>query len=259
MKKILILATILSTTFACSEEALDTYPTDDNGVYFGVLNTVKSEKNVYTDKTEFSFAEYKGDEYVIELRVNALGNFASYDRPIDFQIMADSTTAIEGTDFARVAEPNLIKANETGGVIRLKLMRTAKITSTAMTLRLKLVENSEFSLPLPFEMVDVINNKYIHLNEHKITFFDFISEPARWKDIPNLKAFSPDKYRLVNDLCNLTKDNWVAFFPAEGMLRWIRIRNYLQQKIDAGTPVTEKRMDGTVGYMSVEGLINEPK
>lgn len=259
MKKILILATLLSTTFACSEEKLDTYAKDENGVYFGVLNTIKSEKNVFTDKTVFSFDDYQGEDYVIEIKVNTLGNFVSYDRPIDFQIMADSTTAIEGTDFTRVAEPNIIKANETGGVIRLKLLRSAKITAKALDIRLKLVENGEFSLPMPFETVDAINNKYIHLLEHKITFFDFIAEPAKWKDIPNLKAFSPDKYRLVNTLCNLTKERWVSFYPAEGMLRWIRLRNYLQQKIDIGEPVKEKRLDGTVGYMSVEGLINEPK
>lgn len=251
-------------TLSCKESALITYPEGENSVYFGVENTNKGNKNKYIDTTRFSFAELPTTtkDAVITLSVNALGVVADYDRRFDYSIMKEGTTGVEGTDFERVSGATVIKAGQVNGIIRLKLKRAKGQVTTAVNIRLQLLENEEFALEMKRETIDAINNKYINLIEHTVVCADFVSEPARWVQHGSLGVFSSDKYVYVSKLCNLTAADWErSMGPSERDAIWVRTRNALQAEINKGLEyaVKERLPNGTTQYMRVSGLVGLPQ
>lgn len=247
---------------SCKESELITYPDGENSVYFGVENPNKSTANRFTDTTRFSFAELAPNvkDSVITITVNALGNLADYDRLFEYTILKDGMTGVEGTDFERVKGATVIKAGQVSGTIKLKLKRTAEQVFTAVTIRLQLIENSEFALDLKRETVDAINNKYVSLIEHTIVCADFVSEPSRWSQHGNLGDFTSDKYVLINQLCGLEAADWErSMIPSDRDVIWVITRNHLQSQIDRGLEFAVKeRIPGGTRYMRVGGLKGLP-
>ncbi|MEG1955617.1 MAG: DUF4843 domain-containing protein [Mucinivorans sp.] len=257
MKKTLIFGVLASSLFACKEAPLTTYPEGENSVYFAVKNTNKSIAGLYKDTTVFSFADYFTSDTIVSLPINALGDFAGYDRTFAYQVLPEGTTAKLNDDFELVGQTNLIKANKIAGTIEIKLKRSEVLASKVLYIRLQLLENQDFNLAIKREFTDLNNNKFINLVEHTIAFFDFITRPVTWDRVQSrLGNYSTDKYKLVSHLCDMTSEDWKNLNSIRMIdLMWVRTRNYLQREIDKGTPVQETREDGSKGNMEVMGLI----
>lgn len=243
---------------ACSEVGLDTYQPDQNSVYFGMLNGKRSEKNVFVDTTRFSFGDYENTpDTVIYIRVNALGGVSTVDRTFEYEVVDSLTTAIEGVFYTLPEEACVVPANQTFGLIPVHIYYSTQMKASPMYyLVLQLKPNEYFNLDLKLEYVDKTNKQYVQLTRHWVGMSSRIQKPAKWFQVEQyFLDFSSDKYKLINQLCKLNKTDWdnMAFYIAEAY--WVAVRNYLQEQINAGTPVMEENdRTGKKQIMKVKGL-----
>lgn len=248
---------------SCSKEGLETYESGRNSVYFGVENKIKTNPNVFVDTTIFSFGDHElVQDTILMIRVNALGDFSSVDREFEYEVVDSLTNAIEGTFYTLPEARCVIPAGSTCGYIPVHVYYSNEMKKLPMYyLVLQLKENVNFNLDLKLEYVDKLNDKYVQLTRHWVGISSRIQKPASWYKVEQyFLSFSSDKYKLINGLCHLTKEDWVdmQFYIAEAY--WVAVRNYLQQQIDAGQPVMEENeRTGRKQIMKVKGLtgVNE--
>ena len=243
----------------CSKDSLDTYNPAETSIYFGVKNPSKATKNVFVDTTVFSFGDYEGlTDTIVQIRVNALGGLAHVDRKFEYEVVDSMTTATEGVHFILPGmKEGIIPGDSVCGYIPVHIVYSDGMKNKAMWyLVLQLKANSGFNLDLRQEYVDISNDKYVELTRHWIGMSSRIQKPTRWYQVESyFLEFSSDKYKLINQLCHLNKEDWdnIAFYIAETY--WVAVRNYLQKNIDAGTPVMEQNeRTGRKQIMKVKGL-----
>lgn len=242
----------------CSQEGLDTYDTSRNEIYFGMENRNKSQANVFVDTTVFSFGEFPNTpDTVIYIRVNALGGISAADRTFEYEVVDSLTTAQEGTFYALSETTGVIPADSTHGYIPVQIYNKVDMKKKPMYyLTLQLRENENFSLGLQQEYVDKLNDKYVQLTRHYVGMSVRVQKPANWYKVENyFLTFSEEKYKLINELCHLTREDWdnVRFYVFE--VYWITVKNYLQDQINKGNPVMEEDMrTGRKTPMKVNGL-----
>ncbi|MGL5682248.1 MAG: DUF4843 domain-containing protein [Marinifilaceae bacterium] len=242
----------------CSEVTLDKYNGEENSVYFGMINTNPSKKSTFLDSTTFSFGEYVDlSDTTIYLRVNAMGDVYDVDRSFEYEVIDSLTTAVADVFYSLPERVCVIPANETCGYIPVKLHSCDEMKKRSMYyLAIQLKPNNNFNLDLKFEYVDKTNKQYVELTRHWLGMSMKIQKPASWFQVePYFLDFSGDKYRLINQLCKLTKEDWVdmQFYNAEAY--WVAVRNHLQKNIDAGTPIMEENdRTGKKQVMKVRGL-----
>lgn len=260
-KEIIYTAAALVSMFCwggCSTVGFDTYDTAQNSVYFGMTNPNTSQKNVFVDTTVFSFGEFeKVTDTVIYIRVNALGGFFDTDRTFEYEVVDSLSTAIEGDIYTLPEKTGVIPANATCGYIPVRMHNTAALKKRAMFyLVLQLKPNENFNLDLKLEYVDKVNNNFVQLTRHYVGISNRIQQPESWYKVSGyFLDFSSDKYKLINELCHLVKEDWetMQFYTAEAY--WVAVRNYLQERIDAGEPVMEEHpRTGRKQIMKVKGL-----
>lgn len=243
----------------CSKVGFDTYDVSESNIYFGMENTKKSQKNVFVDTTVFSFGEYENtSDTTIYIRVNAMGGLSEVERTFEYEVVDSMTTAKVGEFYELPEKTGIIPAGSTCGYIPVIIHNCNSMKDRATWfLVLQLKPNQNFNLDLKQEYVDNNNQQYVELTRHWVGMSARIQKPASWVHAAEqyFLEFSSDKYKLINQLCHLTKSNWdnMQYYLAEPY--WIVVRNYLQKKIDQNDPVMERNeRTGRLQIMKVKGL-----
>lgn len=245
--------------YGCSQESLDTYDSSENSIYFGMENKSSAYSKVFLDTTVFSFGDHENiTDTTVMIRVNALGGYFYEPREFEFEVVDSLTTAKEGIHFTLPeTRKGVIPAEATCGYIPVHITYNADMKNRAMWyLVLQLKPNRYFNLDLKLEYVDKNNDEYVQLTRHCIGISARIQQPESWFRVAEFfGTFSSDKYKLINMVCGLTKEDWEVMQRNIGEVYWIAVRNYLQLRIDAGDPVMEEdERTGRKQIMVVTGL-----
>lgn len=179
MKRIL-LAFLLVLVSACSKDI--TAYQEDSRAYFYDLTATQYPQQVYS--RTFSFATMDNtvtvDTQYIPVKIQGLAS--DHDRIFAAKALADSTTAIAGTDYRLL--PGVIKANAFTGMLPLVLFRTAQLKTVTLRLYMSIADTADFKAG-----VDE-NNYYL------VSWNDDLIKPNNWDTSPGLKLFFGDYSRV---------------------------------------------------------------
>ena len=142
--KILSFMALLALAFvSCSEQTPDEFQ-NINGVY---LNN-RTNTNVLQDSTDVTFVYQKGDEMQVPVRIQLIGR--PYDKTREIALVVSSEDAQEGIDYVLPATAEM-PAGATTVDYTITLKRTSILKSQKKRVRVALMSNGNFSLPVKFE------------------------------------------------------------------------------------------------------------
>lgn len=192
MKKIAYLLTVASlvfTLFSCDQEIHFPYEGKDR-VQFKHFD-VENQKRVYFDSTTFSFGLKQDDVLFDTLKVvvELMGNPSEVDRKYNVEVIADSSTAVEGIHYKPFSREQIFKAKKIRDTLRIVIIRenldrdyTKPVNKR---LDLKLMESKDFELGLSRGLTG------------KFLLNDFLSEPKWWGKHGALSYYHPKKWRIL--------------------------------------------------------------
>lgn len=186
--KILSFMALLALAFvSCSEQTPDEFQ-NINGVY---LNN-RTNTNVLQDSTDVTFVYQKGDEMQVPVRIQLIGR--PYDKAREIALVVSSEDAQEGIDYVLPATAEM-PAGATTVDYTITLKRTTILKSQKKRVRVALMSNGNFSLPVKFEK-NANGNKLTTLT-YTVVFSDqFTTSPKAWKkDL--LGEFTQQKFELA--------------------------------------------------------------
>ena len=131
----------MSFLFTSCEQEIMTYEGEE-AIYFDVRYGAEwgDPENEWAHQyyTPVEFGRLNGDSYTAQLRVKATGIVKDYDRPFNVTVLADSTTAISGSEFELQTTNLVIKAGETHAYIDVLIHRTERMSEENVYLMLQL-------------------------------------------------------------------------------------------------------------------------
>lgn len=262
--KIIIFIALSFGLFSCTEDTLITYqgePDNTSGIYFQRTGSyVVGTPNVtYIDSTVYSFAGVHDSirTATVNVQVRILGNLSDIDRPFVVKIAEDAsqTSAVEGVDFTIDYNKCILPAGQATANVPVRIIRTQKLTSSTLRLKISLEENEHFKLYIKeYKASNVWNQtaRNIDATSYVIRFAEQYSRPSYWTLFGGtyFGTWTPEKYKVVNDVAGWVPDDWKNAGMAGSKVTGGRfdyvaraVQAYLQQMADNGTPVKEK--DGT--------------
>ncbi len=249
---------------ACTKNDIMTFDREESGVYFQYGGQTRFFLNIdaYYDSIGFSFSITREDleDTILETRIRTMGKVRDYDRPVKVVVDTEHSTAIEGTHFELDYSKAVIPAGKSEIMLPVRFFRTPDLLEKKVLLVLRLEDNEYFKVYFDEQKNTNIYNQVGEQISSRCFVFEiseFYSEPWAWSllgDCP-FGEWTITKYRLINKLFNVTPDDWqnanrgdhdkvsTGYFPA-----WaFKLRAYLQEQADKGTPVLEE--DGS--YMQL--------
>ena len=173
----------------CSKNEVPFYSDLDKVYFYERHNNIynssvleRSEEVAYTFATKSTTLT----EGVLEIRVRLQGRVdKTRDRVVRAEVMADSTTAVEGTHY-RLGE-GVIKAGEYEGILPLTFYRTPDMTTEVFRIKLRIADSEDLKAGLE-------EDAYI-----RVLVSDILMRPANWPEWYGFGEYSPNKYRFVLD------------------------------------------------------------
>lgn len=185
--KAIAMAFTLVAIAACSEQTPDEFQ-DITGVY---LNN-RSNTNILQDSTDVTFVYQKGDEMQVPVRVQLLGRTSDSAREIALIVSSDD--AQEGIDYT-LPEKAEMPAGTTTVDYMITLKRTASLKTMKKHVKVTLIANKQFSLPVTKETN--ANGDEVTTLTYTVAFSDqFTTAPKAWED-DLLGAFTQQKFELA--------------------------------------------------------------
>lgn len=258
MKKLSYLIGLLSISMlwtGCSKEDIDIYSGED-ALYFaqqwGVAHFVNNidvssgSRNAHQPYSRIAFGNMAELDSMLRVNIQITGFVRDYDRPFKVEIVKDSTTAIEGTEFELVDPETdaVIRAGQTSTQIRVHCHKSDRMNDENLQLQLRIIPGEYFTLPFDkdgFGKMPIIHSGSEVLNEyhnnnydpsiHNIFLNNFLIMPtgwiARW-----MGEWNEDKYALLLDMTR-EKLGWtiLTWNDAENMWPSGGTRYALAQKI----------------------------
>lgn len=225
MKKIIYftLLSLFSITIwaGCSKEDIEIYSGED-AIYFAqqwgtahfvndISTTSSNMKNAHRGWSKIGFGELIVNDSTLNLHILTSGTVKDYDRPFKIEVVADSTTAIEGPEYEILDTDLFIPAGEVGTIVRILFHETPRMNDENLKLQVHLIPNEHFSTPFDkdgFGRMPIIHSgaptdhEYDDWNNdpsrHNIYINNFLVKPAQWNDY-NMGVWSEKKYRLLLD------------------------------------------------------------
>ena len=261
MKKIypffIALASIIFISVSCTKEMMD-YKGPES-IYFAVQNGYSYMSSTgwpYVPFTNVEFVKTTEDEIVVNLLLRATGESKTYPRTVEFQVVADSTNAVEGVHYS-IPNSVTLEAGHTETYIPVTLKRTEEMKSEVIKLQIKLLANNDFSLIFqswenPEDLTSGTIYEGFDDSRHNIICSDIIAKPANWigsYDVTTMKEksafgeFSPKKFLLIQSVMGYT---YRDFMSSETMTIGVQyaisryMSNYLVGKYKAHEPVLEE-------------------
>jgi len=206
---ILSLFMLIPLISSCEKEIMD-YEGQD-GLYFDVqwdsnpLINTDSTKWIRQHYTLVNFAKEGGLEMEVGVKVGISGSVKDYDRPFEFKVVQDSTTAIVNEEY-ELLDPPFIPAGKNHTFLKIKFLRTERMIEETVKLQIELLPNEHFTLP--FVEVGYINGRfpndadneyssYDHANVHNFFINNMLVKPAGWHNVQFGYNYSKKKYELL--------------------------------------------------------------
>ena len=206
---ILSLFALLPFMGSCEKEIMD-YEGQD-GLYFDVqwdnnpLINTDTTRWIRQHYTLVNFAKEGTMETEVGVKVAVAGSVKDYDRPFDFKVVQDSTTAIVNEEY-ELLDPPYIPAGKNHTYLKLKFIRTDRMVDETVKLQIELLPNEHFTLP--FKDVGYINGRfpndaesiystYDHANVHNIFINNMLVKPAGWHNVQFGYYYSNKKFELL--------------------------------------------------------------
>lgn len=249
---------------SCNEDEIPTFDSDDAGIYFqdGVQTRFFINIDAYNDSTVYSFSEC-GDEVtdtVLKARIRTLGKVRDYDRKVKVVVDQEHSTAIEGKHYQIDLDTVTIKAGESEAMVCVRFLRDASLKTEQVRLVLKVEDNDNFVVPFSTQKntnVYYDQGEIIRADAYVFNVNEFYSEPMLWLMFGDpLGDWSIAKQRLITQKFELTAYDWSIegwqngdgkMLPKRFTYVAIKLRLYLQEMADKGTPV----MDDNGSYMQL--------
>lgn len=168
MKKtnLLLILSVLALFFSCKENDMADF-TGKDCIYFQLSSSWAQTK----DSLSYTFAGSEASEATINLRVDLMGQTSDRDRKVKLKVVADQTTATEGTHYKALEDSYILKAGENQMNIPITLYNTDKALeekSVKLTVDLQ-----------PSEDLDLgINGR----TRAVIIFSNIMSKPSYWEE-----------------------------------------------------------------------------
>lgn len=269
-KSILFIVTLFLSLWACDQEDIPTFTTDDAGIYFQrVTSTIMySTTQYYGDTLAYSFASasaaVKGA--TLSATVRTMGKVVDYDRPFKVVIDEEGTNALEGVHFEVDLDTLVVPAGKSVAYVRVHFFRTDDMLEKAVRLALRLEGNEHFKCYLPeYKNTNVYTatGEQISGVVYAFSISEMYTEPSYWSYFGDdfFGVWTPKKYTIVNQVCGLTPADWNNGGSAGAKVQYGRfnffalaVQKYLQEQADAGTPVVDS--DGEYMQLSSSYLVD---
>lgn len=287
----LFIASVL-TFAACEKVDIETYSGED-AIFFAQQwgtphfeNSIdwgkNTSRNAMRGYSKVGFGELQFNDSLLNIHVLTTGYVRDYDRPFAVEVVADSTTAIEGTEY-ELLDPNpVIRAGEAGTIVRLLVHKSPRMDEECFKIQLRLVPGQHFVLPFGKEGVGKMpiiavsadtNHEYGDTNEdasiHNIYVHNFLVKPGRWNEY-NMGEWNEKKYRLIlnytEELLGWTAYTWafnndLMWPPGNGYQIGLNfLGKYLKEQYDKGPEYWVLDPDGTMmwcNHAALKGLWSE--
>jgi hypothetical protein len=195
-----------------------------------------------------------GSEVEFGFNVMVTGEPKDYDRPYRVGVVADSTTAVAGTDFI-LPEGGVIKAGEVSDSLYVKLLKNDKLQETSVRLYIQVLPNEHFSTNFSQFAHDGREYNVFDPRVYDLTFTSMMTKPYWWESYStsnpvengNLGYFTAKKITLINELYSLTYADWLKTDEGgTGAINLTRVKviykkfaRYLIEQYKNRTPVQE--------------------
>lgn len=248
---------------ACTQEEIALYSGCKSGLIIQEVSTTDFYGNPisYRDSISYSFADQKDsvEGTYIRFRVQTLGELVDYDRPYVLKVIADGTTAIEGEDFNLDNNEFVIKANTSSDWVRIYLKRSPKLRNTTLSVKVGVVANEYFEVPIQQYKNSSSWSSDGPLNSatsFKIKFNERYVAPQYWLWFGDsfFGEFTVARYLELNKVMGWTGKDWQNGGYEGEKVQYGRfdfaaraLQRHLQEMADAGTPV----LDDDGSYMQL--------
>ena len=178
---------------SCSEQTPDVFE-NINGVYFNN----RTNTNILQDSTDVTFVYQKGDEMEVPVKVQLVGRPS--DQPREIALVISSVDAQEGIDYVLPENP-VMPAGETTFEYVLTLKRTSVLKTQKKHIKISLLPNANFTLPVIQETT--ANGDVVTTLSYEIIFSDqFTTAPKAW-EVDLLGTFTQQKFELACKVLDL--------------------------------------------------------
>lgn len=188
MKKIIGILFGICLLAGCSKNEVPAY-SDLDKVYFYERRPNQFNPSVIerAEEMSYSFATKSSTlmEGRLEIKVRLQGRVdKERDRVVCAEVIADSTTAVEGTHYR--LEEGVIKAGEYEGILPLTFYRTPEMKTEMLRIKLRIADSDDLKAGLEEEA-------YI-----RVLVSDILTYPYTWPT-PCFGTYSTNKYQFIID------------------------------------------------------------
>jgi len=188
-----VLFALLTMALSACNKSLEPY-VDSPQVYFFERATDLLKTRI-TNKS-YSFLKVPSSILMdtVKIKVKTMGFPKDYDRVVRGKMIAEGSTAVEGTNFDFIN--GIVKAGAVEGYLYILLYRTSDIKTKTVQLNLSIAETSDFK---PGVVED---------NFFTVLWSDNLVKPANWEGglglINFFGAYSTAKYRFIIDILGVS-------------------------------------------------------
>ena len=227
-------------TSACSEK-IKTYD-GVSGIYFAmrVESSAVNADTTYTETSSVPFIVTEEEDITFNLKVKILGPVSDHDRQVTIEVVSEETDALEG-DYDPLQPSYTLPAGAVFGNIPITFHKSASLEGTERQLTVRLVENSDFSLPI--RMWENSSDEYVDVVKHTIIYSD------KYVQLPGYATgyfgpFSEKKMALLLEVLDLKISDFNEPMPyTKARALGQKFDRYLKEQAAKGEPVLED--DGT--------------
>lgn len=214
MKKIIYLICALFSLplcNGCSDHDIPLYEGAD-AIYFdqqyGVawFDTVRQSHQIYS---LVSFGLMIENDSLLQVKVETTGYVRDYDRPFSIEVVADSTEALEGSEFELLEKNPVIKAGRNSVYIPVLCHRSQRMAEQTLQLQLRLIPGEHFSLPFGKDGFGVMPKREnggdiftqystnFDPSIHNIFISGQLQKPSQWNNLQFGYRYSDKKFSLM--------------------------------------------------------------
>ena len=235
-----VIIVFLALSVSCSSE-LETY-SGVSGVYFAMNagSTAINADTMYSETSSLPFIVTRSTDSTFNLKVKILGAISDRDRQVSIEVVPEETDALDG-DYDRLSDNYVFPAGTVFGNIPITFHRTPSLEEKERKLTVRLVENSDFALPI--RLWRNSSDEYVDVVKHTIVFSD------KYVQLPGYETgyfgpFSEKKMKLMLEVLGLDISDFNEKMPyTRARALGQQFDRYLKEQKAAGTPVLED--DGT--------------
>lgn len=212
------------------------------GIYFAmrVESSAVNADTMYSETSSVPFIITEAEDITFNLKVKILGPVSDHDRQVTIEIVPEETDALPG-DYDQLQPSYTLPAGAVFGSIPITFHKSASLEGTERQLTVRLVENSDFSLPI--RMWENSSDEYVDVVKHTIMFSD------KYVQLPGYATgyfgpFSEKKMALLLEVLDLKITDFNEPMPyTKARALGQKFDRYLKEQAAKGEPVLED--DGT--------------